>query len=69
MLKLTRDERNLLLSILEEQVKPLSVEINRTDGHDYKVGLLQRSRLLDGLIDKVKSHATEPECAAEIGRA
>ena len=54
-LRLTEDEKQLLLEILQERHKSLIHEIARTDHHDFKHELQQRCSKLEDILRKVES--------------
>lgn len=54
-LRLTEDEKELLLEILQERHKNLIHEIARTDHHDYKHELQQRCAKLETIVRKVQA--------------
>jgi hypothetical protein len=60
---LTASERELLLSILEEQERELLREISRTDRHGYKVGLKENAAAVEAMLRKLRS-ARPSELAA-----
>ena len=52
-LELSNEEQELLTEILENSLPKLDIEIERTDGHDFKVLLKGRRDLLKRLLAKV----------------
>lgn len=52
-LKLTVEERDLLLQVLEEHHRDLVWEIAHTDHHHFKQVLKIKAKLLEGLQEKV----------------
>jgi hypothetical protein len=54
---LTPEERELVLEILQERHRDLLKEIFHTDHHEYRDGLRQRERLLEGVLSKLEAKA------------
>ncbi len=54
MFEFTRAERDLLLELLQHQINPLMVEINRTDDLSFKEHLRRRRRLLEEIVAKLQ---------------
>ncbi len=52
-LKLTDEETQLLMQILEEQHRELLLEISRTDHHHFKLLLRNKEKLVAGMLDKM----------------
>jgi len=56
-LRLTDEERDLLLDLLQEDHKHLLHEIAKAHHHDFKVALRHRCSVLEGMMLKVKEPA------------
>jgi len=57
-LKLNPDERELLLGVLERELRETRVEVRRTETASFRDGLVHDEDVLRGLIDKLRSEAT-----------
>lgn len=57
LMEFTSEESVLLREVLEEDLKRLQIEINRTDAHDFKEQLRDRSHLLESIARKIGSHS------------
>lgn len=55
MEKLTRDELELLATILDEYGADLRMEIANTDDFNFKQSLKERSRKLQAIVSKLES--------------
>lgn len=63
-LDLTEDERDLLTSVLEEELPDLRVQIVDTDRIDVKEALRSRKEVLSGVLEKLRQAAPEEPAAA-----
>ncbi len=52
-IKLTDEELQLLLDILEEQHRELLLEISRTDHHEFKNLLRKKEKMVETMLDKL----------------
>ena len=55
LLELTSEEKQLLLSLLEEALPELRVEIRRTDDFEMREALKQRESLLHRLRERLEA--------------
>lgn len=53
-LTLTNDERNFLVSLLEERGKEKQIEEHRTRSPNYRELVLQEEALINALLEKLK---------------
>ena len=51
---LNTEERELLLSILEQRHRELLKEIAHTDHHQFKQGLHKNEKLLDSMVSRLR---------------
>ncbi len=58
-LTLNAEERELLLSILEQRHRELLKEITHTDRREFKQGLQKNERLLDSLLSRMRGAAVQ----------
>ncbi len=58
---LTEDERDVLIDILEVEVKDLRHEIHDTDASAYKEDLKNRERVVKHMLNQLQGH---PEASA-----
>lgn len=56
-LKLSDEEQELLLNILEQHQRELLREIARTDSREFRQGLRRNEQLLDSLISRMRAAA------------
>jgi hypothetical protein len=54
-LQLTESELDLLVQILEERQAHFLHEIAKTDRHEFKYGLRQRSELLENMLERLRA--------------
>jgi hypothetical protein len=52
--ELSREERDLLVELLEEEFDEIRAEIRRTENHDYKENLKVREKLIQDLLGRMK---------------
>jgi hypothetical protein len=52
--ELSREERDLVVELLEEAFDDIRAEIRRTDNHDYKENLKVREKLVQSLLGRMK---------------
>ena len=57
-LKLTRNEMQLLLEVLEIQQRNLAMEISNTDAIHAKAELRRRERDIDRLVERLRNEIT-----------
>ena len=63
-LKLTRDEMELMLDVLEVHQRDIANEIGHTEALRAKAELRKRERAIDRLVERVRSElAPEPQQA------
>ncbi len=53
-LRLTYEEHELLLQLLQEHQKHLLLEIAKADHHDFKTALRHRCAAVEGIIGKLR---------------
>lgn len=58
-LTLNAEERELLLSILEQHQREMLNEIAHTDHREFKQGLRQNERLLESLLGRLRGAAVQ----------
>ena len=58
-LTLNAEERELLLSILEQRHRELLKEITHTDHREFKQGLRKDERLLESLLGRLRGAAVQ----------
>lgn len=51
---LTAEERELLLTILEQRHRELQTEISHTDHHEFKVLLHRHEELLESMLSRLR---------------
>jgi transcription antitermination factor NusA-like protein len=54
-IELSREEKNLLVGLLEKEVYEIRTEIHHTQGYDYKEGLKAREKLVQALLGRLKA--------------
>jgi len=54
-MRLTSEEEELLLELLQEQHKHLLHEINKAHHHDFKITLRSRCVTVEGIIEKLQA--------------
>jgi len=54
-LRLTDEEEELLLELLQEQHKHLLHEINKAHHHDFKASLRNRCTMVEGMIENLRA--------------
>ena len=52
---LTTEEKELMMSILEERRRELLREMSRTDGHEFKLVLRKNEKLLESVLNKLRT--------------
>lgn len=53
--ELSRDEKDLLVGLLEREFEEIRSEIHHTQNLEYKDGLKQREKLVQGLLTRLKT--------------
>mgnify|MGYP006269996697 CR=1 FL=1 len=53
--ELTREEKALLVELLEREFEEVRTEIRHTRNHDYKDGLKEREKLVHDLLHRLKA--------------
>ena len=53
-IELSREEAELLRDTLQQQVKDLDKEINRTDNFEYKRGLQENDRAMERILGRLE---------------
>lgn len=53
-LLLSRDEHEFLLELLQHTRSDLREEIHKTEGHDFRMELKKKERILESLLQKVE---------------
>ena len=56
-LELSREEKELLLNLLEEDYLELRAEIRKTESHEFKETLRSKEQLMEGLLQKLSNRA------------
>lgn len=54
-IELSREEKDLLVGLLEKEADEIRTEIRHTRGHDYKEGLKARETLVQALLGRLKA--------------
>ena len=52
---LSAEEKELVMSILEERHRELLREMSRTDRHDFKLVLRKNEKLLESVLNKLRT--------------
>lgn len=52
---LTEEERELLLTIMEQRYRVIQIEIAHTDHHDFKALLRRREDLLESILNRLQT--------------
>jgi len=56
---LTEEERELLLTIMEQRYRVIQIEIAHTDHHEFKVLLRRREELLESILNRLQTPARQ----------
>jgi len=51
---LTEEERELLLTMIEQRYRAIQIEISHTDHHEFKALLRQREDLLESMLNRLQ---------------
>jgi len=54
-IELSRDEKDLLVGLLEREFDDVRTEIHHTQGHDYKESLKARQKLVQALLGRLRT--------------
>jgi hypothetical protein len=54
-LRLTEEEHNLLVNLLQEQQKHLIHQISKADHYEFKVGLRDQCDVLESIVAKLQA--------------
>lgn len=53
-IELSREEKELLVGLLEKEFDEVRTEIHHTQGHDYKENLKAREKLVQALLVRLR---------------
>ena len=56
---LTEEERDLLLTIMEQRYRVIQIEIAHTDHHEFKALLRRREELLESILNRLQTPARQ----------
>jgi hypothetical protein len=54
-IELSRDDKDLLVGLLEKEFDELRTEIHHTQGHDFKESLKAREKLVQALLGRLRA--------------
>jgi hypothetical protein len=54
-IELSREEKDLLVGLLEKEMDETRTEIHHTEGYDYKESLRAREKLLQALLGRLRT--------------